>query len=123
MSNSGPDQTRNLVFHLGLDASMEKDLGRRLAEHHLRLQYFERATVLAAAIRRTLPGVLILELTMVPKDTTLTRFLADIMGSPDSAPLLICTLEVEGIAHRLQAVRAGAKALFLAPVVPAELAA
>jgi len=123
MSDSGPDPTNNIVFYLGRDASLRKELGRRLAEQHLRLQYFERPADLAAAARRTPPAVLILEITMVPKDTAVGHFLAEMLGAPACPPQLLCTLEAEGIEQRLRAVRAGARAVFLAPVEPAELAA
>jgi len=123
MSRFGPDPISNIVFYLGRDASLRKELGRRLAEQHLHLHYFERPAELAVAARRTPPGVLILDLTIVPPDTAVSGFLAEMLGSPELAPLLICTVEVEGLGPRLQAVRAGAKGFFLAPVEPAELAA
>ncbi|WP_295430782.1 hypothetical protein [uncultured Thiodictyon sp.] len=50
---------------------------------------------MAVAARRTPPGVLILDLTIVPPDTAVSGFLAEMLGSPEVAPLLICTVEIE----------------------------
>ena len=119
--HAGPINTR--VYYLGRDASLRKDLGRRLSQHRLQFSYFERPAELAFAARHAPPAVLILDLGVVPKDTPVAGFLAEMLGAPEVPPALICTVETEGIGHRLQAVRAGAKGFFLAPIEPAELAA
>jgi diguanylate cyclase (GGDEF)-like protein len=123
MINCTLDPGKNLIYYLGRDASTLKDLGRRLKTQHANLLHFERPAELAAAARSGLPGVLVLELALVPRDAALVGFLAELLGAADRAPQLICIAESDGIELRLQAVRAGARAFFLAPVDPAELAA
>lgn len=123
MTETPASPVNNRVYYLGRDASLRKELGRRLAEHRLLLAYFDRPADLAAAARRAPPAVLILDLGVVPKDTAVAGFLAEMLGTPETPPALICTVETEGIGYRLQAVRAGARGFFLAPVEPVELAA
>jgi diguanylate cyclase (GGDEF)-like protein len=123
MSDLPASPINNRVYYLGRDASLRKDLTRRLAEHRLQISYFDRSAELAYAAHHAPPAVLILDLGLVPKDTTVAGFLAEMLGAPEVPPALICTVETEGIGYRLQAVRAGAKGFFLAPIEPAELAA
>jgi len=123
MTNGNPEPVNNLVYFLGHDASTLKDLGRRLKEQQLALQHFEHAAALAAAALDRLPAVLILELGMLPQDSDIAGFLTNLLGTAAPGPALICIAESDGIDARLRSVRAGAKAFFLAPPDPAELAA
>ncbi len=123
MTETPAGPINNRIYYLGRDASLRKELGRRLAEQRLQLAFFDRPAELAAAARHSPPSVLILDLGVVPKDTAVSDFLAEMLGPPETPPALICTVETEGIGYRLQAVRAGARGFFLAPVEPAELAA
>jgi len=123
MTNGNPEPVNNLVYFLGHDASILKDLGRRLKEQQLALAQFEHPAALAAAALDRLPAVLILELGMLPQNSDIAGFLTNLLGTAAPAPALICIAESDGIDARLRSVRAGAKAFFVAPPDPAELAA
>jgi hypothetical protein len=123
MINRNPDPGNNLVYYLGRDASTLKDLGRRLKAQYLPLRHFEHPAELAAAARGGLPGVLNRELALVAPDAALADLLVELLATADPAPQWLYIAECDGIEPRLQAVRANAKAFFLAPVDPAKLAA
>ncbi|WP_295578409.1 EAL domain-containing protein [uncultured Lamprocystis sp.] len=123
MDNGNPAPVNNLVYFLGHDASTLKDLGRRLKEQQLALAQFEHPAALAAAALDRLPAVLILELGMLPQNSDIAGFLTNLLGTAAPGPALICIAESDGIDARLRSVRAGAKAFFVAPPDPAQLAA
>ncbi len=123
MTNGNPKPVNNLVYFLGHDASTLKDLGRRLKEQQLALAQFEHPAELAAAALERPPAVLIIELEMLPQDGDIADFLTNLLGTATPGPALICIAESDGIDARLRSVRAGAKAFFVAPPDPAELAA
>lgn len=120
MINNTLEQTNKLVVYLGHDASSRRELGRTLAEQGLRLRSVENPSEFSAVVRGDPPAVLILELALTPKATSLAAYLSDLLG--DATPSLICIAEQDDIEHRLRALRAGAKAFFTAPLDTAALA-
>jgi diguanylate cyclase (GGDEF)-like protein len=124
MSAYHPDSRSDRVFYFGRDASILRELERRLAESGLALHSFERAEDLTASARSNQPALLILELGLVPQGQTPSVFVPELVGASRSgATSLVCVAESDGIAPRLQALRAGAKAFFVAPVEASELSA
>ncbi len=112
----------NRVFYLGGDAVLGLDLGSLLSQQGLNLRTFDSPATLAAATERTLPAVLIVELASLPTGVTLDAFLASLTPTSVRRPEILCIAALEDIETRLQAVRAGAQGVFVAPVAAAELA-
>ena len=112
----------NRVFYLGGDAVLGLDLGSLLSQQGLKLRTFDSPRTLAAAAERALPAVLIVELASLPPGGTLDGFLASLTPAPVRRPEVLCIAALEDIETRLQAVRAGAQGVFVAPVAAADLA-
>jgi len=112
----------NRVYYLGADSILGLDLGSILNQKGLKLKTFESPDALASAARQAPPAVLILELGRLPPGRTLDAFIDALMPEAAHRPELLCIAPAEDIETRLQAVRAGAQGLYVAPVPAADLA-
>ncbi|WP_295442087.1 EAL domain-containing protein [uncultured Thiodictyon sp.] len=112
----------NRVYYLGADSLLGRDLGSLLNQKGLKLKTFESPDQLVSAAGQAAPAVLILELDRLPPHSTLEHFVTALIGVGADRPELICIAVAEDIETRLQAVRAGAQGVFVAPVAAADLA-
>jgi diguanylate cyclase (GGDEF)-like protein len=112
----------NRVYYLGADSLLGRDLGSLLNQKGLKFKTFEWPEALISAAGQAAPAVLILELERLPADRTLEHFVNTLIGVGADRPELICIAMAEDIETRLQAVRAGAQGVFVAPVAATDLA-
>ncbi len=112
----------NHVYYLGDDTALCLDLASLLNQKGLTLRIFAAPDALAAATAQTAPAVLILEMDKVPTVTTLEPFLNGLLANAEQRPELLCIAAREAIETRLQAMRAGAQGVYLAPVAAGDLA-
>jgi PleD family two-component response regulator/EAL domain-containing protein (putative c-di-GMP-specific phosphodiesterase class I) len=112
----------NHVYYLGDDTALCLDLGSLLNQKGLTLRIFAAPDALAAATAQTAPVVLILEMGKIPTGTTIEPFLNGLLANAAQRPELLCIAVQEAIETRLQAMRAGAQGVYLAPVSAGDLA-
>lgn len=106
------------VHLLSPDALLAEQLASPLADAGLRLQRLSSADALAS-LSEPAAGVLLVDTAALPPDQSLSRFL----GTLPAYPLVICIARSGDLRLRLDALRAGVHACFVAPVDPDVLAA
>ncbi len=112
----------NRVDYLGDDATLCMGVATLIQPRGLRLNAFDSLDELSAALDRTMPRVLLLDLRHLSTDTRLPQLIERLIGGTAKPPELICIAEDGGIETRLEAMRAGARAYFSTPIDVADLA-
>lgn len=98
------------VYLLGADAALVKDLARHAETGAVALSRFRDAAGLVDACRELIPDAIMLDISLLPANEGLARFLQRLTPNGREAPALICIGDEQGIDWRLDAFRCGARA-------------
>lgn len=116
------ERNAKAIYFLTRDTGVCNRLASRLAGHDLRLERLDTLSALAAAIETAPPAILVLDSLAISEAGDVARLLVQAEVRYGVRPSLICIAGPENIELRLQALRAGADAFFVAPVTVEQLA-
>ncbi|WP_296809998.1 EAL domain-containing protein [Thiocapsa sp.] len=122
--------SENRIFYLGDDTALQTGLAGLIRPAGLQLEAFADLEALEAALGRTRPGVLILDLRYIASGTLPSGLIERLTGTPletltgtkTMRPEVVCIADAENIETRLEVMRAGARGYFPTPIAVPDLA-
>ncbi|UHD18736.1 EAL domain-containing protein [Thiocapsa bogorovii] len=122
--------SENRIFYLGGDSALQAGLASLIRQAGLQLDAFGELEALEAALGRTRPGALILDLRYMASGTGPSGLIERLAGTPAETlpgtgpkrPEVVCIADAENIETRLEVMRAGARGYFPTPIALPDLA-